>query len=716
MSWRSVLFGRALATHQSQHQKLPKYVAVPVFASDAISSVAYATEEILLALTLGTGVVASVALAKVFPISAAIAVLLAIVVFSYRQTIYAYPNGGGSYIVAKDNLGDYPGLTAGAALLIDYVLTVAVSIAAGVAAIISAFPALDGHRVAICLGFITILTLANLRGLKESGTVFMLPTYGFLVCIYTLMAVGFFKYFSGGLGHASVHAEEAAAGTVAQGLTLVLVLRAFASGCVAMTGTEAVSNGVPAFRAPEPKNASITLIIMAGILGSLFLGISFLAWHYGAVPGHEAGETVVSMLGTGVFGRDLGSVGGWFYYGLQITTCLLLIVAANTAYADFPRLTMLMAQDRFLPRQMANIGDRLVFSNGIIVLAVLAGALVITFGGITHHLIPLYSVGVFLSFTLSQAGMVRRWFRLRSPGWQRNAAINGFGACATLVVLLVIAYTKFASGDPIRIPLLTTPLGYWAMLTGLGFLLISMYHRWMGKWLLVASPIGLLLWWTVFRADLLQMAPIRMGAWIVVLVIPVLIWMCSRIRFHYEEVAEHLTMERYRPIPPFRHTILLLVPGLHRGVMPALEYARSIAAGHGDVRGVYVEIDPLQTPQALERWTRWVKDVPLVVLDSPYRSMVSPILGYLDEVEREREDDVVTVIIPEFVTEKWWTTLLHGQTGMMLKWSLLFKKGVVVVNIRYHLDAGVDEDLGLHPLSSALDAAPPVELEREAVL
>jgi amino acid transporter len=696
--WRKALFGSPLATHQVHHQKLPKYVALPVFASDAISSVAYATEEILLALTLGTGVAAAVALQQVFPISAAIAVLLAIVVFSYRQTIHAYPNGGGSYIVAKDNLGTYPGLTAGASLLIDYVLTVAVSIAAGVAAIVSAFPALEGHRVGLCLAFIALLTLANLRGLKESGFAFMFPTYAFLFCIYSLMAVGFFKYFTGALGHNPALAEHAAAaGPATQGLTLFLILRAFSSGCVAMTGTEAVSNGVPAFRPPEPRNASATLIIMASILGSLFLGGSFLAWQYGAVPDHNS-ETVMSILASGVFGRDMGTVGGWFYYGVQFTTCLLLIVAANTAYADFPRLTMLMARDGFLPRQFANVGDRLVFSNGIIILAVLAGLLIMAFGGVTHHLIPLYSVGVFLSFTLSQSGMVRRWFRLRSPGWQRNAAINGFGALATLVVLLVIAYTKFASGDPISVPYLTTPLTYWAVATAAGFLLVSMYHRWMGKWLLGLSVASLVIWGVVARPDLLQLVSLRMGAWIVLVVIPTLIWMCSRIRDHYEALAEDLTMTGYRPLPEFRNTVLVIVGGLHRGIMPAIQYARSLG---GDVRGVYVEIEPEKTKEVQQRWVKYVQDVPLVVLDSPYRALTEPIIRYVDDVERERDDDVVTVIIPEFVPDRWWTSLLHGQSGLMLKWALLFKKGVVVSNVRYHVgDAGADE-LGTHPLVRA---------------
>jgi amino acid transporter len=683
--WRKVLFGQPLATHQSHHQKLPKYLALSVFSSDAISSVAYATEECILALVLG-GVAAGAALSSVFPISIAIAVLLAIVVFSYRQTIHAYPRGGGSYIVAKENLGTLPGLVAGAALSIDYILTVAVSVAAGVAAIISALPELAPYRVTLCLGFIALLTIANLRGLKESGTLFMAPTYSFLVCLYILIGVGLYRYFTGDLGHyaaAEQHAAEAA-----QPLTLFLFLKAFSSGCAAMTGTEAVSDGVPAFRPPEPRNAAATLTWMACILGSLFLGISFLAWHYGAVPPHDHSETVLSILAGGIFGR------GWFYYVVQAATCSILIVAANTAYADFPRLQMFLARDRFLPRQLANIGDRLVFSNGILLLAAAAGILVIAFQGITHHLIPLYAVGVFLSFTLSQAGMVRRWFRLKEQGWQRSAAINAFGAACTFLVLAVIAATKFIAGEPVDVFPLTTPLGLWAIITGVGFVLISMYHRWMGKWLLGISALGFLLWWAFSRANVLAVLHIPLGAWLVVVIIPIMVWIASRIHNHYGEVASRLTMEEYEPVPEFRHTVLITVPGVHRGIMPALQYARSMG---GDVRAVYVEIEPERTPEVLKRWQHWVPDIPLVVLESHYRSMIEPLLDYIDQVERERDDDIVTVVIPEFVTEKWWTKLLHNQNGLLLKWALLFKKGVVVTNIRYYLDGAVE--LGGHPLA-----------------
>jgi amino acid transporter len=555
---------------------------------------------------------------------------------------------------------------------------------------------------------------------------------------------------------------------------------------------------------------------MGGILGSLFLGVSFLAWHYGAIPREGQAETVLSLLANGVFGRS------WFFYAIQFTTCAILVVAANTSYADFPRLTMLLAQDRFLPRQFANIGDRLVFTNGILVLALLASALIVGFGGSTHALIPLYAVGVFLSFTLSQAGMVVRWFRLKERGWQRNSLINGFGALCTAVVTGVIGYTKFTAGEPVKLFPLTTPLGLWVVLTAAAFVLVSMYRRSMARGVLVLSSLLFLGWWaatgavghtrvTTFdlkdpsvlaarlhasrepvsqylsahlspetrelldrfdgfgvpsdalqaglagdldrlvrgpslydpdrfsgvrlRRDtrrllaeptpgaalarlnrnlledayprvlehtrgVLHTSEVHLGAWVVILIIPILVWMFSRIHAHYHEVASHLTMEKYRPVGKFRHTVLVSVSGVHRGIMPALEYARSIG---DDVRAVYVELDPSCTPGVQERWAKWVSDIPLIILDSPFRALTEPLLTYIDEVERERDDDVVTIIIPEFVTEKWWTALLHGQQGMMLKWALLFKKGIVVVNVRYHLDDTVDDDLGLHPLTSAGD-------------
>jgi len=415
---------------------------------------------------------------------------------------------------------------------------------------------------------------------------------------------------------------------VVQPVTVFLLLRAFASGCAAITGIEAVSNGVQAFRPPEAKNASITLIWMAAILGTMFLGLSYLSRVYQIYPNplnHENEPTVVSMIAAAVVGRS------WFFYLVQYATTAILVLAANTSYADFPRLGSLLARDRFLPRQLANIGDRLVFSNGIVVLAVLSGLLVWMFGGVTHHLIPLYAIGVFLSITLSQAGMVRHWLSLKEAGWRKSAVINGFGALCTGVVSLVIAGTKFTH-----------------------------------------------------------------GAWMVVILIPLLVLMFLRIRSHYCDVARRLSLENYDPPKPFHHTVCVLVPNVHRGVIPAVEYARSISR---EVRGVYVEIDPQETARLHEKWARWAPDIPLVVLDSPYRALIEPVIRYLGEVEQERPEDVVTVIIPEFVAPRWWEKLLHNHSGLMLKFALLRKPRIVVTNVRYHL--------GDHPQVMGATRRPP---------
>src|SRR5436190_3064654 len=449
MTWRKVVFGSPLPTERAKHERLPKFLALPIFASDALSSVAYATEEILLVLALAG---AGAAMSGVVPLALAVAVLLAIVATSYRQTIHAYPNGGGAYIVAKENLGTVAGLTAGASLLIDYVLTVAVSVSAGVEALVAAYPAMHPWAVHIGLFFILLLTIGNLRGVRESGMLFALPTYLFIFSMLALIGIGLFRF----LNHVPSLAPPRPPVVATHSLTLFLLLRAFASGCAAMTGVEAVSNGVQAFRPPESRNASTTLLWMAGILAVMFLGVSYLSRVYGIYPNpHHHGndpETVVSMITAAVVGKS------WFFYLIQYSTMMILVLAANTAFAGFPRLGSMLAQDRFIARQLTNIGDRLVYSNGIVVLAILSGLLVWGFQGVTHHLIPLYAVGVFLSFTLSQAGMVKRWFRLKTPGWQRSALLNGFGALCTCVVLVVISITKFASGDPIHLPFVETPL------------------------------------------------------------------------------------------------------------------------------------------------------------------------------------------------------------------------------------------------------------------
>jgi amino acid transporter len=596
------LLGTPLRTAQAPHERLSKFAALAVFSSDALSSVAYATEEIVLVLILA----GSMALSWSLPLAAAIATLLVIVATSYRQTIHAYPSGGGAYIVAKDNLGVYPGLIAAAALLIDYVLTVAVSIVAGVAAITSAMPALYPYRVSLGILCTGLITLANLRGVKESGRIFSIPTYLFVATFLTMIGVGIAKQlFFGGGGRAP---EALALPT--QSLTLFLLLKAFASGCAALTGVEAISNGIPAFKFPEAKNASTTLVWMASILLTLFLGITVLAHLSGAVPQH--GETLVSQLARNTFGP------GIFYYVIQAATAMILILAANTSFADFPRLSSILARDRFMPHQLASRGDRLVYSNGIIALGLVASLLIWLFSGDTHALIPLYAVGVFLSFTLSQAGMVRHWLRLRTPGWIRSVAINGLGAGATGIVLIVIAAAKFTH-----------------------------------------------------------------GAWIVIVLIPVLVTAFRAVHQHYTLMAQQLTLQGFEPQKPKEQIILVPVSGIHRGVVTALQYARSLSP---HVEAIYVDLDVEATEALRVKWGLWAGGTDLVILDSPYRSVLGPLIEYIDGVERKHPDAQITVVLPQVVPARWWHNLLHNQTAWFIKGALLFRKHVIVItDVPLHL-------------------------------
>ena len=589
---RRVLIGPPLPTQRMAHERLGKVQALAVLSSDALSSVAYAAEEILLVLVLG----GAAALALTWPVALAIAVLIVIVAASYYQTVHAYPNGAGTYIVSKDNLGTMPGLVAAAALLTDYVLTVAVSISAGVAAITSAFPALYPFRVELAVGFIAFITIVNLRGVRETGRVFAVPTYFFIFTLFSLIGVGLARalWFGEPRGAASAWATLP---PTTQAFSVFLILRAFASGCTALTGIEAIANGVPIFKKPEADNAGKTLFWMAGILVTMFLGITYLAQHYAILP-HE-GETVVSQLGRQIFGDSLA------YYLLQAATALILILAANTSFSDFPRLSMWVARDRFLPHQLANLGDRLVYANGIVGLGLLASLLVVAFGASTHRLIPLYAVGVFTAFTLSQAGMVRRWSRLRTPGWRRSAAFNAVGAVATAVVLVVIAATKFVH-----------------------------------------------------------------GAWIVLLLIPAMIYGFLTIHRHYEEVARELSLKQPWPGPVHRHTVIVPIAGLHRGVVKALRYAQVLG---GDLHVVTVEIDPQETADLLERCRKYLPGIPVEVLASPYRSVVEPLVEYIESFVDDR-DHYVTVVIPQFVPRRWWHHFLHNQTAIALQWRLLFSR------------------------------------------
>jgi amino acid transporter len=616
MSLRRLLFGDALPTAYEVYHRLTKVQALAVFSSDALSSVAYATEEILLVLVLA----GSSALGLSMPIALVIAVLLVVVGTSYYQTIHGYPAGGGAYIVAHDNLGAWPGLVAAAALLIDYVLTVAVSVTAGVAAVTSAFPVLLPFRVLLCLLAIALIAWANLRGVRESGRLFSIPTYGFVCIFLTLIVVGLARAITGDLAPVPSQALESTAGAGAA-LMAFLILRAFSSGCTALTGIEAISNGIPAFHKPEAENAGKTLLAMVGLLLTMFLGITVLAHLSGVAPSER--ETVVSQVGRLVFGS------GPLYLALQAATALILVLAANTSFADFPRLSAILARDKYVPRQLANLGDRLVFNNGIVALALLASALVVIFGGQTHRLIPLYAVGVFLAFTLSQAGMVLHWEKEVGSSWRWKAAVNGVGAVATGVVLVVILGSK-------------------------------LLH----------------------------------GAWIVTLLIPALVWFFHTVRRHYESVADQLSLDGLTPerwtglASRRRHKVVVPVSGMHRGTLAALRFARSLSK---DVTAVVVDVEPDVTSRVRKKWPSWGHDVPVVILKSPYRSTLGPLLEYLDEVDqREPERGLGVVVLPEFVTATWWQNLLHNQTAQLIKKALVYRRGQaakdrVIIDVPYHL-------------------------------
>ncbi|MGZ8751915.1 MAG: APC family permease [Acidimicrobiia bacterium] len=614
---KRLLVGRPLATTEQEHQRIPKGIALAVFSSDAISSTAYATEEILFVTAIGASSLA-LGLDVLVPIAIAVALLLAIVVTSYRQTIHAYPSGGGSYVVSRENLGETPSLVAGASLLVDYILTVAVSISAGVAAIVSipTFNGLLNHRVELGIFLIILLTLANLRGVKESGRLFAAPTYIYILTLAGLIAYGLLRYYFpdifGSIG--TVPFDEAAAEGVKEtggALGLFLILKGFSSGAVALTGVEAISNGVPAFRRPESKNAATTLTVMAFILGTLFFGISVLSEHLAPYPSHE--ETVLSQLGHVVFGT------GPVYVVLQFATAAILTLAANTAYADFPRLSSIIASDGYLPRQFANRGDRLVFSNGVIFLSLAAILLLVAFGGVTNALIPLYAVGVFTSFTLSQFGMVKHHRTVREKGYRRNIVINMTGSIATGVVLMIVAVTKFTS-----------------------------------------------------------------GAWVPLVVIPLIMLLFKGIHRHYAGVSEALEIPAdYKP-PRMNHTVIVLVGSIHRGVLPAIAYAQSLHPNR--LFAVSVATDEEDHRRIEEQWEEHGIDVPLEILYSPYRELTLPVMLYVDEIDARWDNDFVTVVIPEFVVHHWWEHLLHNQSALILKGRLLFRKGTVVTSVPYHID------------------------------
>ena len=625
-SLTSFLIGKPLPTYEASHQTISKKVGLAVFASDALSSTAYATEAILEVLAFAAPVAGAAVLGFSIPIAGAIVFLLAVVTISYQQTIHAYPGGGGAYTVARDNLGEAPAQVAGAALLTDYILTVSVSIASGVAQLTSGFPALYPYRIEIAIGVIIFMTIVNLRGVKESGVAFSIPTYFFLGVTFLTLVIGFYKYFTHSLDQ--VTGITPAQIEAAQGVTLFLILHAFSSGCTALTGVEAISNGITAFKEPKSRNAAQTLIWMSVILSVLFLGITFLANQIGAR--FTLTETVISQIGRTVWGS------GVMWYVLLGGTTLILIMAANTSFADFPRLGALQAGDGFLPRQLTYRGSRLVYSYGILALAVFASLLIIVFKAETTALIPLYAIGVFLSFSLSQTGMAVRWWKAGhlkpgeeivqqggtvhyDPHWRLKLAINGFGAVLTSVVMLVFAYTKFIY-----------------------------------------------------------------GAWVVVIIIPMLVIIFFRIHRHYRDVAKHLSLESFgAPARVRRNRVLLLMGGVHGGVLHALFYARSLSE---DVTAIYVATDPVEAEKVRQKWERWGDGIRLVTIDSPYRRLIEPLIEYIQDLAADRQpQEMLTIVVPHFIPEHWWQNLLHMNTALILRGALLRQRDIVVMEIPYHV-------------------------------
>lgn len=611
---KRLVIGKPIATAEEQHQRLRKIIALPVFASDAISSTAYATDEILVVLLLQAKI-GSDAWGPIVPIALVVCVLLAIVVLSYRQTIHAYPSGGGSYIVSRENLGVIPSLVAGSSLLVDYILTVSVSVAGGVLAIRTATGLDKSWAVPLCLLCILVMTLANLRGLKESGALFAGPTYFYIVMLVLLIVTGLYKIFVqhvGPIPESMLSGEASEAKEFTKSLGLYMLLRAFSSGAVALSGVEAVSNGVPAFRKPEPKNASTTLVAMALILGSCFFGVSVLASHLKPYRGEHDGN------GLGLMAQYLYGGKGFLFWATMIATFAILILAANTAYADFPRLSSIIAKDGFLPRQFANRGDRLVFSNGVIFLAVVAGALVVAFNGDISKLIPLYAFGVFTGFTLSQSGMVRHHLRLKEPHWKVGMTINAIGAVTTGLIAGIVVVSKFTE-----------------------------------------------------------------GAWIPAALIPLMVWGFKSIGSHYDHVRTAIAVPDDYKAQRHTHTVLVLVGSVNKGVLNAVQYARSLAPDR--LIAVSVVHEPHEQDEITASWAKHKMPIELHTIYSPYRELTRPVLKYLDQLDQRYTDDMITVVIPEFVTSVR-TQFLHNQSALALKARLLYRPNTVVTSVPVQID------------------------------
>jgi amino acid transporter len=608
-----VLYGKRLLSEAEAEERVGVATGLPILASDNVSSSAYATEEAMRILAFA----GTAALALTMPIALAVVFVLAIVVLSESRVIRAYPNGGGSYLVARENHGVIAGLVAASALLIDYVLTVAVSTAAGVAAISSFVPELHDYRVLVGVALIALLAIGNLRGVREAGVLFAAPTYAYMVAMYGMLAFGLFRIATGDMP-AAVSPPDPFAESGTEALTLLLVLRAFASGSVGLTGSEAVANGVPSFRRPETRNAVITLVLMGTIFATIFLGITYLATTIGIQPDESELETVNSMITKAVVGA-----GTPFYYFVQVTTAVILLLAANTGFTGFPRLASVLANDRFMPRHFADMGSRLAFNTGIAVLALLAGAILAAFDGRVNALVPLYTIGVFLAFTLSQSGLVRRWRRLRNPGWRLSMVINSFGALVTGTVLVVVAVTKF-----------------------------------------------------VF------------GAWIVIVLIPLIVSLLYRIHRHYQAVQDALVIAGPDPHVPVLEEPAVIVPiaRLDRAALQALAFARSVSR---NVKAVHVSTSRASADEFRRRWERVAGEIPLDVVESPYRSLVQPLLRYIDAIKRS-DTRPITVVVSEFVPRHWWEWLLHSQTAFRLKAALLFRPDTIVIDVPYHFEDTAD--------------------------
>ncbi|MBE1444055.1 APC family permease [Paenibacillus sp. OAS669] len=605
-SLKRVIFGRPLKSNELEQEKMPVWKALPILSSDALSSVAYGTEQILIALA-AVGSVA--AFAYSLPIAIAIILLITILVVSYRQVIDAYPQGGGAYMVSKENLGMAFGRLTGVSLLIDYTLTVAVSVSAGVQAITSAFPAAIPYIVPIALFLVWLMVWLNLRGTSESGTVFAFPTYFFILCVLVLIGKGIFDLITGASHANAIHVIPGAAPA---GLTMFVLLKAFSSGCSAVTGIEAISDAVPHFKTPSKDNAKKTLLSLGILLAVIFGGVTILTMAYGVTPDPRGHTSVLSMVTESAFGR------GTMYYATQIATMMILTLAANTSFNGFPILASIMAQDKNFPRMFANRGDRLSFHFGIVTLGILASLLLIAFRGKTDALIPLYAIGVFLSFTLAQSGLVRKWFREKQKGWQGRLLINGLGALVSFAVLIIFCVTKFVE-----------------------------------------------------------------GAWIVIILTPILLWFITKIYDHYEDVADQLRINLDEPLPHRESIIIIPIAGIHRVVASTISYAKTLSP---NVVAFYISFSDEDEEKMEKKWEQWNPGVRLVVFRSRYRTIVKPLVDFIERIDAHvKEKQTIMVLLPQFVAKKWWHRLLHNQSAYRIRSRLLKEKDVVVATVPFHL-------------------------------